>query len=167
MQDESLRQSSRSTARRWVLAASGGFLLLFVVMLFAIRDPAPYHFFRADHPVSMLSDATGTWTYYSLGPPANVEDLSAKARTELIQIGFSEDTKSKPWYRFTRGDREVIICNHNEIAVDQSKTFPRLFPGRRSHSTPKNPWPVVWVHQGGQNKVRVAIFQVQKTLFLW
>lgn len=115
----------------------------------------------------MISDKSGHWTYYSLGPKEPVPVLVQKARVELSAAGFTEDITRKPWYRFSKGDREVIICNHHEIAVEHTGGVARLFNSPKLKVPPKEPWPVVWVREPGQDRAGVAIFQLQKTVLLW
>ncbi|MEA2554221.1 MAG: hypothetical protein QOJ65_2397 [Fimbriimonadaceae bacterium] len=137
---------------------------------YAILKPVAnrYRFIRVSHPVSMMLDDTGKWTYYSLSTPA--EEVARQARAELLAEGFQESTNDKPWFRFSKGDREVIVCNHDEImtVADRRRSTLRHSHWPKSLGAPKpQAWGVVWVHEPGGNPAQLAVFNVKRLVLGW
>lgn len=129
----------------------------------------PYAFLNQTHPISKHLDKTGTWTYYSLsGEP---KPIAETARKELIARGFVEDLGSKPWFRFTKGPDEVIVCNHDEIAtmhdpVKGEFPFHMSIPGKLRGGS-KNAWAVAFIHNGSKSKIDFWSFQVKRFILQW
>ena len=123
-----------------------------------------YGFLPADHPIDVVSDQSGRWFYYFMDRlPGGVPRLAAQVRQELLPQGFTEDTSSRPWFRFVKGNREVIVCNHDEIGWNA----PRLVHSPSVIQAGRILWPVLWVHQPGADPSGVARFQVKKLLLRW
>src|SRR5438045_1386494 len=97
-----------------------------------------------------------------------VTQVANRAREELLPLGFREDLSSKPWFRFVKGAREVIVCKHDEIA-----TYPRsLLEAGVIHGTSIGvpgtvDCPVLWVYEPGRDAFGVAAFQLRKLVFRW
>jgi hypothetical protein len=137
--------------------------------LLLVPQPRPaFHFVKAQHPVDMMNDKSGTWTYYYVGglPKA----LADAARTELQAAGFSEDQANKPWYHFVKGRQEVIICNHNEIEADGQRDLTYEVAHERPDASGPVESPndaVVWVKEPHKDMAQLASFQVQKLVHGW
>ena len=162
--------------RPWMAA----FWVLLIVLLAVVtgmvavpfRPPTAYRFITVDHPIDVMNDASGRWFYYSFFDPdptkGTVTALAAAVRKELLPQGFAEDTANKPWFRFVKGAREVIVCNHDEIAANHtSLTSAIVFHGWRVGTKQGQQWPVIWVHEPGRDTAGVAAFMVKKLVYRW
>src|SRR5258708_39105828 len=88
--------------------------------------------------------------------------LAVTVRKELLPQGFAEDTANKPWFRFVKGAREVIVCNHDEIMTFQtSPTNATVHHERQVGNQQSQVSPVLWVHEPGRATAAVAAFQVK------
>src|SRR5438045_2248796 len=85
-----------------------------VALLIPQPPPTAYRFITADHPISVELDRNGRWFYYMADGRGTVTQVANGVREELLPLGFREDFSSKPWFRFVKGSREVIVCNHDE-----------------------------------------------------
>ncbi len=146
--------------------------LIFVcaVFLIASKPSSDYHysFLTADHPIDVISDARGRWFYYMPAPvTGGAPKLADSVRNELLPLGFTEDLSNKPWFRFVKGDREVIVCNHDEIATDGSVSNTHVIHETRPAVPQSTKYAVVWIHQPGSNSSGVAAFQIKKLVFRW
>ena len=169
IQEETSRKSRRGRFLFWLLIAGGVIGLSLLFLLMKPSGDVPYRFMSAiDHPIEVMGDRSGRWFYYGPGRmKGSAAQIAAGVRKELLPLGFTEDTGGKPWFRFVNGNREVIVCNHDEIAANASLTDAKVF-----HETFARPplsvlYPVVWVHQPGTDMTGVAAFQVKKLLLRW
>lgn len=151
----------------WLLMA-----MLTVGMTTLFLSPPPRgdskYGFVTDHPIEVMSDSSGRWFFYGPAPvTGGTPQIAATVRKELLPQGFKEDVSCKPWFRFVKGSREVIVCNHNEIAWNP--VSPNI--GVIHENPPKTPgstlWPALWVHQPGSDTTGVAAFQVKKLVMRW
>jgi len=128
-----------------------------------VRDDR-YAFFQADHPIDVISSQGGRWFYYMPDQAmGNKATLANAARRELLEKGFTEDTSNKPWFHFVNGEREVIVCNHEEIATNGSQ----IIHGMNQVPPQSHEFVVVWVRQPGSDDASVAWFQVKKFFLRW
>lgn len=97
--------------------------------------------------------------------------IADTARQELIARGFVEDRGSKPWFRFTKGVDEVIVCNHDEIATMHDPVkgeFPFHPPVRtKLRGGPNKGWAVAFIHNGSKSKIDFLSFQVKRFILQW
>lgn len=113
----------------------------------------------------MWRDGDDRWAYDGAdsGPASAMAD---KARAALLPLGFIEDASQRPWYRFTKGREEVVVCDHGEFAVNmvasgKSKLVHMSLPeGRQNDQS-------VLVKNGPGAHVPTAIFQVEKIAHGW
>src|SRR4051794_7810461 len=110
---------------RYCLALMGCTLALTIAEVISVGNVPPYHFMKSGHPVDMVMVNGGHWVYYFEG--GLPEKVAADARAELGAQGFSEDTAHRPWYHFSKGDKEVIVCNFDEIGTRTDATGTTLF----------------------------------------
>ncbi len=133
------------------------------LVLAVATPPDRSYSFVPDHPISMWQDGGDKWVYYGAGgAPA---DLIQKARPVLVAQGFQEDATKRPWFRFVKGDEEVIVCDHNEFAVNQG------LPGggkliKGIGGKPQN-YASVLVKNGLGTHQSVGLFQIKKLLLRW
>ncbi len=147
----------------------GGVLLVLIIAGFKAAEPAPpsYPFITQDHPIDMWKDGNDKWAYYSMndGTPA---DLAKKVRGVLTAQGFTEDTSQTPWFVFTKGNNEVVVCNHNEFGVNQGIGSGKLLkPAPYTGSPMMKSWPCVLVKNGPGTETSVVFFQVKKLIHGW
>lgn len=164
------QKNRRRSRLQVVLALAAVFAALITVVLLLPTNSTGYRFITVGHPISVMSDTTGRWFYYSADQlSGDAPTLAATVRRELEPLGFVEDATNKPWFRFVNGDREVIVCYHHEIATMPTSLLgvnvihERLPPAQQ----PKEKWTVVWVHEPGPDPLGVAAFQVKKRVFGW
>ncbi len=169
MQEETSRKPRRVRFLPWLLIAGGVIGLLMLFLLLKPSGDVPYQFMQTiDHPISVMGDHSGRWFYYGPGRmKGSATQIAAGIRKELLPLGFTEDTTGKPWFRFVNGNREVIVCNHDEIAANSSLTSTQVVHETPSASPPRVLYPVVWVHQPGTDMTGLAVFQVKKLLLRW
>jgi hypothetical protein len=129
----------------------------------ATPQGSSFAFVKADHPIDMWQDGKDRWAYYSVGDGSSKE-LAALARKELVGKGFTEVKTGKPWFRFTNGDQEVLVCNHSEFAVNGGPSGSKL---DLHPAIDKNPWPCVLVKNGPGTSGSLAGFQVKKLVLRW
>jgi hypothetical protein len=166
-------ESKPRSKRQWTIFTVVPLGLIFAMAIGAVLLPSQperrYSFIRADHPIDVGSDGNGRWFYYM--PDAGGQtpaQLASTVRADLMAMGFVEDMTNRPWFRFANGGREVIVCNHDEIA-----TMPRSLLGWRViHQKPlpaaqRQRWPVIWVHEPGENTVAIIRFKFQKVVRGW
>ena len=136
---------------------------------FKVFGPAPrsYAFIPVDHPVDMVQDDTSKWSYYSIGEEGATEKFAAKARAELIPQGFSEDTTQRPWFRFVKGNQEVVVCNHHEFSQTNSSSGSTFVQEKRVAHTGSKGWPCVLVKNGPGTETPLKLFTIQKFVRLW
>ncbi len=156
----------RSRASAWV---AGTFLLALVcgpaVGALSQRPERPYGFIGTDHPIDMWRDGRSQWAYYGSGfePSSN---LAQKARAALGPLGFTEDRSEKPWYRFVKGDEEVVVCDHSEFAVNGVSLGTSRLVHNRMQETTQN-YACVLVKNGPGTHESTTLFQVKKILHGW
>jgi hypothetical protein len=143
-----------------VVTLVAAILLLFIAEVASVARAIPYRFIKTDHPVDMLMDGTGRWVYY--GFQGKAQDTLPAARQELFAQGFHEDFSNRPWYRFTKGDDQVILCSSDQIAVSGDKLV--HFKGS---ATSGFHYANVWVHESGRRPIEFWGFQVKKRVLLW
>lgn len=129
-----------------------------------VPTPRSYRFVTVDHPVDMWQDGSDKWAYFSLGM-GKTTDVASEARKELTALGFAEDVTSRPWFRFVKGNVEVVVCNHYEFAVNGS-TLVANSSGPPSGATPDQ-WPCVLVKNGPGTDASLSAFQVKKLIHGW
>lgn len=141
--------------------------IIVVAVIGAIKLGAPqpksYSFVTVDHPVDMWQDGKDKWAYYSIGN-GTTKDLAGTVRADLKAQGFTEDSTQKPWYRFVKNDREVVVCNHNEFSLCGSQLMP---PGKMKVPVPATQWPCILVKNGPGTDTSVGFFQVKKLVRGW
>lgn len=168
MQEKTGRKSHRVRFLPWLLVAAG---VLGIPVLFLLLKPSAdvtYRFMTADHPIDVMGDRSGRWFFYGTARTnGGAPQIAAAVRKELLPLGFTEDAANKPWFRFVKGNREVIVCNHDEIAATPSLTDVQVFHETVSRTPLSVLDPVVWVHQPGPDLTGVAAFQIKKLLLRW
>ena len=129
-----------------------------------------YRFIHADHPIDMVYAKDGQWLYYFEG--GEPKDVADRARKDLIPSGYVEDTAHKPWFHFVKGDREVIVCNHDQIGTisDSSGTstlmVPPPIPTPRGYNSAGQA--VIWVRTPGRGSAaKMTFFQLKKLILRW
>jgi hypothetical protein len=153
---------------RFCVALMGCTLALTIAEVICVGNVTPYHFMKSGHPIDMVMVKGGHWFYYFEGGlPAEV---ATNARAELKSQGFAEDSTHRPWYHFSKGDKEVIVCNFDEIGTRIDKSGTSLFvmpkmPTPKGYDPSRNA--VVWVHERGGSQFQHACFTVKKTALLW
>jgi hypothetical protein len=155
--------------KQWIVWSIASLVALLVAVVIALStQPAPtsYKFVTVDHPVDMWQDGGDTWAYFSLGEGSTF-DVSEKARQELLPQGFVEDTTRAPWYRFTNGREEVIVCNHHEFAVESYPGGSKIVPGRATLHPGSRPWPCVLVKNGAGTEMPLPTFKIKKLVHGW
>lgn len=144
-----------------------GFLALIAVIAVVLGLGNPqersYGFVTVDHPVDMWHIGDDHWAYYSLGE-GTTADLAAKARPELLALGFQETPTGKPWFRFTMGKKEVVICDHSEFGVSSGSGGRRL---EFRESTDHGRAPCVLVKNGLGTSDSLYGFQLKKLIHGW
>jgi hypothetical protein len=135
-------------------------LVFFIAEVASTGRTIPYRFIKTDHPIDMLMDKTGRRVYYGFqGKP---QDTVPAAREELIAQGFKEDFANRPWYRFAKGNDEVILCASDEIAVMGDKLI---------HMKGAKPngfhYATVWIHEKGRKPLQFWSFKIKKTILFW
>jgi len=126
-----------------------------------------YSFISVDHPVDMWKDGKDKWSYYSIGEGTK-KDLAARVRKDLGSQGFVEDKSQKVWARFVRGNKEVVVCNHDEFAVNGGPFGgkPVLSPTLGKYKSGSQ-WPCVLVKNGPGTSEPIELFQVKKIVHGW
>lgn len=141
--------------------------IIVVAVVGAIKLGAPqpksYSFVTVDHPVDMWQDGKDKWAYYFIGT-GTTKVLASTVRTDLKTQGFAEDDTQKPWYRFVKNDREVVVCNHNEFAVNGSHLMSQ---GKMKVPAPTTEMPCILVKNGPGTDTSVGFFQVKKLVHGW
>src|SRR5262249_26232863 len=121
------------------------------------------------HPIDVMNDGSGRWFYYQADIANGAAPvLAAAVRKELLPLGFTEDLANKPWFRFVKGAREVIVCNHDEImTAATSATNATVHHGLIVGARKGTAWPVLWVHEPGRDNAEVAMFKIKKLVMQW
>ena len=149
-------------------AALGLLLLTFAMSFYkvaAVGAPVDYAFIHA-HPIDMDYSGHVRWFYYSVeGKPDAMID---NARAELTKDGFMEDSSNKPWYRFTSGNKEVVICDSGYAMMMQpSPNAPKTL----IHYTPTYKttyqYTDIYVREPGGSDVDYIAFQIKKRVLFW
>lgn len=140
-----------------------------VAQVVTVASTVPYRFIRSGHPINILRAGGGQWLYYYEG--GNVKKLADNARKDLSTQGFLEDNLHRPWFHFSNGQREVIICEHSEIMTvydPKVGTYFRIAPAIPYPKTynPKD-HAVVWVRDKPWSGFKVLCFKIKKTVLLW
>lgn len=153
--------------RLWLPLTIVSLLLAAALATFGTTADCEYTFTRGTHPIDVMGNGDGRWFYYMPDCPAGgAAQTAGEVRGELLPLGFREDTRSGPWYRFVQGGREVIVCYHDEIATTGgfiNSAVIHEMPSAEPHSKDV----VVWVRQAGSEPLGVAWFQAEKLLFRW
>ncbi len=131
-------------------------------------EPKSYSFVSVDHPVDMWEDGKDKWAYYFIGT-GTTKDLATKAGIDLKAQGFVEDNTKKPWYRFVKGDREVIVCNHSEFGVNVQRDGSSKVVNSSSMKVPlpTTAMPCILVKNGPGTNTSVSFFKIKKLVRLW
>ena len=152
----------------WIVLGAALFIVAAALTVLLLEPTErSYRFVTVDHPVNMWSDGSDRWAYFfvGFGKPA---DLAAKARAELIPLGFLEDKSQAPWFRFENGSQEVIVCRHGEFAVDTLPGGGKLTKGRYPPgSPPMADSQCVLVKNGPGTKGSAMSFQLKKLIHGW
>lgn len=159
----------KKSGKRWVVGTTVfiGVLVMCFVAVAARPVEQSYKFIQSDHPVDMWRDGADKWSYYSIGKGTTAE-LATTVRTELGKEGFTEDKTHKPWYRFVKGDREVVVCNHDEFAVNGGLGAGKLSPSRSPGGAPVvAKWPCVLVKNGPGTSEPLFTFKIKKLVHGW
>jgi hypothetical protein len=148
--------------------------VLLVAILIAKPMPKAYGFIHEDHPVDMWGAGHDKWAYYSIGQ-GTTESLAAEVRSDLQKEGYTEDKTHRPWFRFVKGDKEVLVCNHDEFAVN-GNTLVQQDPKKIERMTPPPPsgvviptkkWPCILVKNGPEKSESLPFFQIKKLIHGW
>jgi hypothetical protein len=159
----------RSLGRAIWIAIAALIMAGIAMVIVPFRPPTAYGFITVGHPIDVMNDGTGRWFYYQADTAQGAAPaLAAAVRKELLPQGFTEDLANKPWFRFVKGAREVVVCNHDEImtiglSATSASVHHERIPGKRQGPA----WPVLWVHEPGRDTTEVSIFKVKKLLFQW
>lgn len=122
-----------------------------------------YRFVTVDHPIDMWRYKCDTWAYYGVRN-GKIEDLLKEARAELLPRGYTEDASKKPWRRFIKGKSEVVICYHDQFAVEDNRLVQSTLRGARSTPSDYN---CVLVKNGPGTEESLPLFQVKKLIHGW
>lgn len=147
-------------------------LLAFMIGMIAFQVGLPtkpsYKFVTTDHPVNMWKEEKDKWAYFYIGGKS-LADLAAKARSELIPQGFTEDTTKKPWVCFVKGTEEVVVCNHQDFAVNSGPFTSKLTQGYwpKGITKPTQDVPCVLVKNGPGTEMNPVAFSIKKLIFGW
>ncbi len=165
MSEEPISSRARGARRLWWLALLlPAMLIVHMLVLGALRPRYP--FLHTGHLIDVVSDASGHWYYYlPEWPEGSVDQLAAEVKADLLARGFVEDKSQKPWYRFVKGDREVVVCYHCEIATIPSATGQQVVHGTWPPSLgapPRNA--VIWCREPGDGRNEAFLFQIEKKL---
>ena len=147
---------------------------------FLVMSPAPksYSFVSVNHPVDMWGSGHDKWAYYAIGK-GSTASLAALVRKSLEPQGYVEDNSVRPWYRFVKGDIEVVVCNHDEFAVNRSpfgstlvkqdpkQTLARLRPSAPKSMTPSTKFPCLLVKNGPGTSESLVGFRLKKLVHGW
>jgi len=146
-----------------------GVALVCMFTVFMVLRPGTYsgayRFIRVDHPVEMWQTGPDRWAYFSPGQPG-IKMLAQEARAELVPLGFKEDNSKAPWVRFLRGSEEVVICNHDEFALDAGKLV-KTAPMTLASTTPRSEWSCVLVKNAPFTRGSLQIFNINKLVHGW
>jgi len=159
--------------RHWMTALWVSFTaciaLVTAMVAVPFKPPTAYPFIKVDHPIDVMNDHSGRWFYYQADTgQGSAPVLAAAVRKELLPQGFTEDTANKPWFRFVKGAREVIVCNHDEIAANHTSLISAVvFHGWRAGTPQGQQWAVLWVHEPGRDAAGVAAFMAKKLVYRW
>ena len=143
--------------------------LMVVVAAAALASPTPrsYRFVTVDHPVDMWKDGQDTWAYYAAGH-GTLGQFAEEVRSFLTAQGFTEDATHKPWFRFVKGNVEVVLCDHSEFAVNGARGDMKLTAVTPEVEVgPRRECPCVLVKNGQGTDTSVLAFQVKKLFFRW
>ncbi len=144
-----------------------GAALIFIaalVTISAVKKPErAFGFIRAGHAIEMWNVGGDRWAYFG-GNNGSSTAFANVARVELVERGFTEDHKSSPWYRFVKGNQEVVVCDHNEFEVN-GRTAPQL--SRMIGNSPPQYYPCVLVKNGPGTRESLVAFQIKKLIFRW
>lgn len=164
--DETITERPKSPVKPILITAIIATLAILAISMMGTQGAVrkSYGFIKVDHPVDMWNDGRDRWAYYSIGSE-DVAKLAQDARTELLPLGFKEETSMKPWFRFLNGTQEVIVCAHDEIELNGSK----LAPHRKYTGMPKptRKWAVVHVKNGPGSRAPLISFKALKLVHGW
>lgn len=138
-------------------------IAFFIGEVVLVGSAIPFAFIKSDHPVSIVTDDDGRWFYYDFqGKPSYI---IASVRQELTAKGYKEDFSNRPWYRFTNGKQEVIVCDSDEIALSaKDKGKPIHF---QQKPPAENDYIDVWVKEPGKSSFQTEAFRIKKTILGW
>jgi hypothetical protein len=169
MTDEQPNKRGRVLARAVLVAAIAVLMAGIAMVMAPFKPPTAYGFITAGHPIDVMNDASGRWFFYQADPAKGAAPvLAAAVRKELLPLGFTEDLANQPWFRFVKGAREVIVCNHDEIMTNEtSPTSAAVYHERVVRRKGEPAWPVLWVHEPGRDTAAVSAFKIKKLVFQW
>jgi hypothetical protein len=151
--------------KRLIIALLALVLFLTIYAFQTVSGGKIYAFMKTNHPVDMIRNKQERWIYYSLsGDPA---DVVKDARKELTAHGFIEDDKDKPWFRFTKANETIIVCNHDDIETVGDRNGEHLAHSTMPPSHIKQKWAVVWERQQTGSAMSYAMFKVKRTILGW
>ena len=169
MDKERTNSGRRNLVRAFLAASAAAVMVGIAVLMVPFRPPTAYRFITVDHPINEMNDGSGRWFYYMTDPAKGAAPvLAAAVRSELLPLGFTEDLGNKPWFRFVKGAREVIVCNHDEIMTYATSATNATVHHESVLGTARAPkCPVLWVHEPGRDTAAVAAFKVKKLIMQW
>lgn len=116
-----------------------------------------YAFIHSNRPFVMEVLSGVRWTSYTFDEEP--QSVIGPARRELLAKGFKEDFTERPWFKFRKGNKEVIICAMGELGVDAGSH------GKLVHVKPttkhKRAYAFVWLGNPG-SQVQLVAFEVKK-----
>src|SRR5437867_10985781 len=102
---------ARGLGRAFCVAIAAVLMAAIAMIMVPFRPPTAYGFITVGHPFDVMNDGSGRWFYYQADPANGAAPvLAAAVRKELLPLGFTEDTANRPWFRFVKGARKVIVC---------------------------------------------------------
>ena len=134
---------------------------------FVLTRPVPRSFdFVPDHPIALWSSGKDRWAYYmvDLGEPSA---LAHRVRPALLAEGFHEDVSKRPWFHFVKGDREVIVCDHQEFGTRPMPNGDQTLLVASKGMPGQGRSQCVLVKNGWESREPLALFRLKKTIFLW
>jgi hypothetical protein len=152
----------------WIILGAVAFVLAIAAIKFSKPVPPSYSFITVDHPIDMWQDGNDQWAYYMNESQSTVAEQASLARKTLSDQGFTEDKSRMPWICFVKGANEVVICNHNEFAVNGSLKGSKLVQTKAA--TPAGSggqWPCILVKNGPGRRVPIVVFQIIKLIHRW
>lgn len=104
------------------------------------------------------------WAYFGV-ENGDIAPFVKDARAELLAQGYAEDTKSKPWFRFVKGGIQVVVCYHDQFAVEGDNLVHSTVRGARGR--PPSDFICVLVKNGPGTEMSFPVFKAKKLVHGW